>query len=247
MYCNKDKVKCLIIAVLVMLGLSSCSKDREVVTEFYSNENFTVEHPDDTNIADLLQKSASETMVQLKADTLYGSGIIYKMNEEFVVIVTAAHVIENAENIQVLFVDGTTVMCSNGMTSSTADVGFLILETTSLPKECLETCKYVSTDKERFDELQAGDGIIVMGSIVDVAANAYEGEILDPWIYVEDFQQYMMIGKTHALSGMSGGGIFDQKGYFIGILCGGNEENHIAILPLSIIVTEYDLLVEDNL
>ncbi len=246
MYYKKDKVKCLIIAVLVMLGLSGCSKEREAVSEFHSNENFTVEHPEDTNIADLLQKTASETMVQIKADTLYGSGIIYKMNEEAVVIVTAAHVIEDAENVQVQFVDGTTVTCSNHMVSSNADVGFLILETNSLPKGCLEQYKYVSTDKESFDKLQTGDGIIVMGSIDAVAANAYEGEILEPWIYVEDFQQYMMIGKTHALSGMSGGGIFDQNGHFIGILCGGNEENHIAILPLSIIVTEYDLLVEEN-
>ena len=225
-----------------MLGLSGCSKEVEgIVSDFHSNENFTVENPEDTNIADLLQRTASETTVQITTDTLHGSGIIYKMNEEFVVVVTAAHVIEGAESAQVLFVDGSTVTCSNIMVSNSADVGFLRLETTSLPKDCLEKCKYVSTDKESFDKLQTGDGIIVMGSIDNVAGNAYEGEIIDTWIYTDDFQQYMMIGQTHALSGMSGGGIFDQKGHFIGILCGGNEENYIAILPLSIIATEYNL------
>ncbi len=246
MFYKKDKVNCLIIAVLVILGLSGCNKDVEVISEFQSNENFTVENPEDTNIADLLQRTASETTVRITADTLYGSGIIYKMDMESIVIVTAAHVIENAQNVQVKFIDGTTVICSNIMVSNSSDVGFLKLETSSLPKDCLETCKYVSTDKESFDKLQAGDGIIVMGSIDDVAANAYEGEIIDTWIYTEDFQQYMMIGKTYALSGMSGGGVFDPNGLFIGILCGGNEENDIAILPLSIIVTEYNLLVEDN-
>ena len=49
----------------------------------------------------------------------------------------------------------------------------------------------------------------------------------------------MMLARGEALQGMSGGGVFDQRGHFIGILCGGNADGELAVLPLSIIEARY--------
>ncbi len=62
--------------------------------------------------------------------------------------------------------------------------------------------------------------------------------VTEPWIYMEDFGQNMMLGKGSAHSGMSGGGVYDGQGHFIGLLCGGNEEGDLAILPLNIILAQ---------
>ena len=77
-----------------------------------------------------------------------------------------------------------------------------------------------------------------MGCAEEVAGNAYEGTLTDSWIYIEDYGQYMMLGRTYAESGMSGGGVFDRYGRFIGILSGADERGNLAIVPLSIILSE---------
>ena len=38
--------------------------------------------------------------------------------------------------------------------------------------------------------------------------------------------------------GMSGGGAFTEDGVFVGILCGGDEEGKVAVVPYSMIETE---------
>ena len=37
---------------------------------------------------------------------------------------------------------------------------------------------------------------------------------------MEDFEQYMMFLRVNAYEGMSGGGVFDERGYLRGIFCG---------------------------
>ena len=40
------------------------------------------------------------------------------------------------------------------------------------------------------------------------------------------------------MEGMSGGGVFDSNGHFIGILSGMDDQGHLAILPLSVILAQ---------
>lgn len=232
--------------VLLAAALSGCGgvKDRgfKENMEFLPNETFVVEDPENTNIADLLQKSAAGTMVQLHAGSQWGSGVIIRMDEKEILVATAGHVLQGAKEVQVFFVDQTEADSSSITLSGTADAGFVGLATHTIPADTLEKLNYAAVDKASYDALAPGDGIIVMGSVDGAAANAYEGILLEPWIYAEDFGQYMMLGRTYAFPGMSGGGVFDLKGHLIGILCGGDEENTIAVLPLHILLAECGLI-----
>jgi hypothetical protein len=62
----------------------------------------------------------------------------------------------------------------------------------------------------------------------------------DSWIYVEDFGEYMMILSGEADAGMSGCAVLDENGVFLGILCGGNEDGELAVLPYSIVDARYE-------
>ena len=77
-----------------------------------------------------------------------------------------------------------------------------------------------------------------MGSRDGVAAEAYEGVLLDHWIYVEDYGCHMMWVRAEGKPGMSGGGLFDRQGLLLGILSGENGQGEVAAVPLSLILAQ---------
>lgn len=207
---------------------------------FGENPILNTENAENENMAGLLQRSAAGAMVRLETEGTIGSGVIYAMDGKRMELVTAGHVLEKAKSVKIVFSDGFELECKDFLISENADVGFLRVDMRLVPEENAGRYCYAATDKASADLLSAGDGIIVTGSIDGAAGNAYEGELIDPWIYVEDFSQYMMWGRTYVKAGMSGGGVFDLQGRLIGILCGASGDNEVAVLPLSIIRTEYE-------
>lgn len=204
-------------------------------------------NPEEENLAGMLQDTAFGMLVRIFTDSASGSGVIYGVEGENLVIVTAAHVLQNGkETVQVQFADNFLAECRHYRISPNADAAFLSIPISKIPKEHLEEYYRVNISKESFDALQSGDRIIVMGSKSGVAGEAYEGRLLESWIYLEDFAQYMMLVKGEAVNGMSGGGVFDEKGQFIGILCGGNEEGELAVLSLGVIDAEYRKLFQKS-
>lgn len=233
---------CFLLTVLLCACAAQPSAESGQRT-FNSNPLLEPGDADGRNLAGLLQQTAAGALVRLEAEGTVGSGVIYELNGERMVLVTAGHVLEGKSAVKIIFQDGLEVVCEELARSANADVGFLTVDMDRIPEENAGHYCYAYADKEAADSLAAGDGIIVTGSRDGAAGNAYEGELLDPWIYMEDFAQYMMWGKTYVKAGMSGGGVFDLRGRLIGILCGEDGENGIAALPLSIIRTEYEQLI----
>ena len=192
--------------------------------------------PQQENMADLLQSTSAGLMVRVTAEELIGSGVIYGMYKEVLVVATAGHLLEKAEGgVWLTFSDGFAVESAEYIVSDSADLAFIKVALREIPEEHLRQYYCVNTDKESFDALKSGDGIIVMGSKSEAAGDAYEGILTEPWIYVEDFAQYMMLAKVEAYPGMSGGGLFDLQGHFLGILCGFDEDGEAAVVPFSIL------------
>ena len=202
-----------------------------------SMELLQFEDPENENLADMLQKNGAGMMVQLGAGTLLGSGVIYKSEENRLLILTAAHVLEEAEgSVLITFSDGWVTVSSDYECFAPTDLAVVRVDGSAIPEEHLNQYICANVDKERFDAATAGEGCIVMGSSAGVAAEAYEGTILDNWIYMEDYGEYMMWVRAEGKPGMSGGGLFDRQGYFLGILSGGDQEGELAVVPLSLIL-----------
>lgn len=194
------------------------------------------------------QREIPKAMVQVTAGGLKGSGVIYGETKEDLIIITAAHVLEQArDTVEISFWGGMAAETGIWQKVPDADLAFIQvpLEQISLifenPEDRDKEASYekVFTDREGFDKLQPGDGVIVVGSKDGAAANVYEGSLAETWIYLEDFSQYMMLVQAQAKQGMSGGGVFDKEGRFIGILCGGSSHGELAVLPFSIIEARY--------
>lgn len=191
-----------------------------------------------------MPNAPENTVVTITAGNLHGSGVIYEKKENELIILTAAHVLEQErENITITFWDDFVVESGDTYVSPNADLAFIKVPLSSTPQERLQSYLPASIDKAAFDGMQSGDEVIfhAMGTDADSvkAENPYTGIVFENWTYVEDFEQYMMLLQGNISPGMSGGGVFDASGNFLGILCGADKENRVVVVPLSIIQAEY--------
>ena len=196
------------------------------------------ENPQEENLAGMLQEAASGMMVQLVAGNVSGSGVLWKVQGDELWIATAAHVVtQGTDAVEITFSDGFHMTAERVAADADTDIALLAVNLQDITAEHLEAYCVANVDEESAASLQAGDGIIVMASGKGVAADAYEGKVVNPWIYVEDFGQDMLLLKADAEPGMSGGGIFDSRGHLLGILCGGDESGQLAAVPVSVVKT----------
>lgn len=188
---------------------------------------------------------AVSPVVQIKSNGLTGSGIIFKQREDSLIIVTAAHVMQTAaDKVEVVFADDYTTESNSYAISQTSDTAFIEIPTETIPKEHLNKYNPVTTDKEYFDTLAEGEGMLLRGIPDGGGIQEVNGTLIYPWIYTEDFNQYMLLIRGEVLPGMSGGGAFDSQGNFTGTICGVSETRETAAVPLSIILSEYSLFYE---
>ena len=175
------------------------------------------------------------SIVQVQAGTLYGSGVVYDMDADSVWIATAGHVLDdNYGEVFVTFPEGTQVQAQVAAQAADADLAFLQVGTEGLPAEAWKSFLPVSTDRDVFDGLAVYDDVWMYGS----DGKPVYGFIVEPWIYVEDFGQDMMLLQGQMEPGMSGGGVFTADGVFVGILCGADESGKVAVVPYSVVETE---------
>lgn len=244
-----------------LFGIALCfsvampKQSLETVTEYTQKEKDKVADCN-VNYAALIQQQNENCMVQIKTIHFLGSGVIYRMDDKFLWVLTAAHVLKDWQGACiVIFSDDYSVACNEVIFSKEADLAFLKIpyvneeksKNADQLKDHLAFYEAVSKEKVAFDRLENEAGVVACGSAKGVAENAYEGKVLQAFIYTDDFSQYMLIANVYVTPGMSGGGLFDLNGNFLGILAGvdlSGEECKTAVVPLSIILAEESLLLQ---
>lgn len=179
-----------------------------------------------------------QSMVRIQAGDLLGSGVIYEDRDDTFLIVTAAHVLEHdTGEILVTFPDGTQVSATGREVAKNNDLAFLQVEKDKLPmgEDGKLAVLPAETDRETFDKLEVYEDVWMYGGGEELPVYAF---VVDPWIYVEDFEQYMLLLQGNIVPGMSGGGVFTEDGIFVGILCGADDTGKVAVVPYSIVETE---------
>ena len=181
-------------------------------------------------------------VVRIQMGNAHGSGIIWELSPEWIVIVTNKHVLDywKSENSYVHFMQGYDVDAQILGTSERYDVGFLTVDCMQFTYEELQTIRYACVDEEIYDDLDRGAGMFMVDSgSMGEEARYYEGTIEDSHHYIADFDTYMLYGYGYAKAGMSGGGTFDGRGYLIGMTTAGTLQNETASIPLPDIIEAY--------
>ena len=194
-------------------------------------------------------ENVKNCVVRIQMGNAHGSGIVWKMSPEKMVVATNRHVLDywREENSYVHFSQGFDVDAQILGTSERFDVGFVTVDCELLSYEELQKIRYACVDTEVYSGLRQQDVIF----LVDSGSGAeemryYEGTVEDPYKYIEDFDAYMLYGHGFAKSGMSGGGAFDGRGFLIGMTTGGTLQNETASVPLPDIIAAYDEVMENT-
>lgn len=237
----------LLIVLLTACGMQSGSRQLEKERWKAAQENKLqkTEHfvsqtePPNKDEQEELLRYLMQTTVQIQGSRYLGSGVIWDESEESLVIATAAHVTVDNDPLTVQFAQGDPVKIGLDYTSDRVDVAFL-----EVPIEVLSelgiSWQIARQDREVCDQLTAGDELLIMGSVEEAADRTYEGRVTEPWIYLEDFGYYMLLGQAYVIPGVSGGGVFTRDGILAGILCGGNDDDQIAVLPWSVMEASWE-------
>ena len=193
-------------------------------------------------------ENVKDCVVRIQMGNAHGSGIIWELSPESIVIATNKHVLAywGEENSFVHFPQGFDVDAKMLGTSETLDVGFVAVDCGVFTYEELQKIRYACVDEDVYESLEQGTEMFLVdaGSMED-EAQYYTGNVEDPYRYIEDFGAYMLYGYGFVKAGMSGGGTFDGRGFLIGMTTGGTSQNETASVPLPDIIAAYEEVLRD--
>lgn len=153
-----------------------------------------------------------------------GSGIILKMSEDEILIVTNHHVIKDANKIVVGFhgmeTEDEMVEATVKGTDSTRDLAVVLVKTKKIPKDILDGIKAIELGSS--DDVRVGQIAIAIGNALGYGQSMTVGYISakDRKVQVsEDETQTMTLLQTDAAinPGNSGGALLNSEGQLIGI------------------------------
>ncbi|MDE7250562.1 MAG: serine protease [Lachnospiraceae bacterium] len=173
--------------------------------------------------------------VRIQAEGHHGSGSIYQLLDDEIIIVTNWHVLQywNNEDSYVTFFNGAVGSGKVIAASEQNDIGLLSIKTAFFATEELEGLHAIS-ESDRI--LTRGDALYMVDIASDVwQPEVYEGQVLEPLRYLDEFGMEMLYGESLFKPGMSGCGVFDREGSYVGMLTAGTDQNEIAAVPLDII------------
>lgn len=172
----------------------------------------------------------------------HGSGCILQITDREILIATAGHVLTDwDEESYITFFDGESApgKVKPLNTGEPLDIGVISVERQRVSRRTLGQIKALEGSSQR---LKKGDFFFMIDLASELATpRIYEGQILDPDREIKELGEGLIYGDAVALPGMSGCGLFDQTGAYVGMLLAGTMQNEIAALPAE----EIEKLAED--
>lgn len=150
-----------------------------------------------------------------------GSGIIVSENENELLIVSNNHVVEGAEELEVLFIDGSTAKAKIKGLDSDMDLAVIAVPLGELSQETRDAIAIAQMGDS--DSLRLGTPVIAIGNALGEGQSVTNGIIsaLDREVTMEDGSTGTYIQTNAAInSGNSGGALLTITGEVIGINSG---------------------------
>jgi len=241
------KRECLFWAILVCLLFTACGSANSTKTESEELPERTVEVTEsleNTELSEVPQSpvNLAQSIIQVQTDTQLGSGILWEKREADWIVVTAAHVVEGLQEAEVYLVQEEKILPARVAEVNGLDLAFLTVSTSSLEEATEEKYQPVTAMSDSQEEKA---GVVAAGYNPYGELCEFAGTVIEDWIYVEDFDNYMLLCDCKAEAGMSGGAVVTEEGMLVGLICGENEKGLLAVLPVGVIKSEYQLFQEN--
>lgn len=205
-----------------------------------------------------LKEELRPCIVEIYCGDSRGSGIVWEVTEEGVTLISAGHLLKKAETCDVVCYKGIFYTAQVTGFSEKGDVGFAFIPAEDYQGDDVRF-QATGISRRKAEELEAGEELAVYGSMDYIAGNFVEAYLIEAETELElpvyEEKQMLLVGgvrreytgaeeedtlaeiqnpdeKNLIDAGMSGSGVFDKAGCLLGILVGGDEEEHFAAVPV---------------
>ena len=146
-----------------------------------------------------------------------GSGVIVAENDNEIFILTNNHVVENASELSVKFVNDKSYDATVKGVSERKDVAVVSVSKKSIDEETLKAIKIATLGNS--DELKVGNGIIAIGNALGYGQSVTTGVVsaLNRELTTDNYVQNMIQIDAAINGGNSGGALLNSKGEVVGI------------------------------
>lgn len=152
-----------------------------------------------------------------KYSTGAGSGIIISKTDSELLILTNNHVIEDANELSVKFVNDKSVDATVKGTSERRDVAVIAVKMKDLDDDTINAIKIATLGDS--DELKVGNGIIAIGNALGYGQSVTTGVVsaLNREVKIDNVTNKMIQIDAAINGGNSGGALLNNKGEVVGI------------------------------
>lgn len=146
-----------------------------------------------------------------------GSGIIISKTDTELLILTNNHVIEDAEELSVQFVNEKSVDATVKGTSERRDVAIIAIKLKDLDDDTINAIKIATLGDS--NELKVGNGIIAIGNALGYGQSVTTGVVsaLNREVTIDNTTSKMIQIDAAINGGNSGGALLNNKGEVVGI------------------------------
>lgn len=213
-------------------------------------------------IMQIVYQLARRSIVKVTVKDAAGSGIIWKIDDE-IVIASNRHLLMRDIKAMVTFGGKETVPAEVLGYSQQYDIGFIRIGkehvTDSILRDIYEAVPVLyETEPEEarisFGQSYSGKRILQAGAVLEKKdANFSIGSIKD-LRFVPLFNTNVLETECYAKAGMSGGGVFDETGRFLGMISGGDVPEDAQVkeaeltysIPPALIASEYENILNQD-
>ena len=146
-----------------------------------------------------------------------GSGIIINQNDDELLILTNNHVIEDAEELSVQFVNEKSADAIVKGFSSKKDVAVISVKLSSLDADTKESIKIATIGDS--NQLKVGNGVIAIGNALGYGQSVTTGVVsaLNRDVTIDNITRKMIQTDAAINGGNSGGALLNSSGEVVGI------------------------------
>ena len=204
---------------------------------------------------------ARRSVVKVVAKDAAGSGIIWKIEDNGIVIVSNRHLLMKDVEAEVVFYNNESVTARILGYSQQYDIGFLKIQkeviTNKILRDIYEAVPFfypseTQSEKSTFAAQFSGIKIIQVCAVLDKKTPNFSVGTIKGLDFVPLFNTNILETECFSRAGMSGGGVFDKTGQFVGMISGGavpdgSEKKEAEVtysIPPVLIASEYEIVTE---
>ena len=180
-----------------------------------------------------------------------GSGIIVGKSDTELLIVTNYHVVEDASELTVQFINDVSVDASVKGVSERKDIAVISIKLSDINTDTLNSIKIATMGNS--DDLKVGNGVIAIGNALGYGQSVTTGIVsaLDRKVTIDEYTNEMIQIDAAINGGNSGGALLNSKGEVVGINSakyssnGSNGEASIEGMGFAIPISDVNELITD--